>query len=52
VDDAVEKIAYYLTHEEDRRRIAAEGRERAMSLLSARTFWTSIDAALGPDSLL
>jgi hypothetical protein len=51
VDEAIEIIAKYLSNSEERKVLAKHGSERARALLCARTFWTGIDAALGPDSL-
>jgi hypothetical protein len=51
VADAVDVIEYYLQNPEERARIANQGRQRAHALVRARTYWTSIDVALGKDSL-
>jgi glycosyltransferase involved in cell wall biosynthesis len=51
VAEAVDRIAHYLTHPVERQAIARRGRERARAILAARTFWTNVDTALGPDSL-
>lgn len=48
---AVDVIAHYLTHAEERQRIAQCGRERARALIGARIYWTGIDIGLGKDAL-
>lgn len=48
--DAVDVIHNYLVDARARERIASKGRERAKALVNARTFWVSIDVALGKDS--
>lgn len=52
VDDAVRVITYYLENPKERERVASEGHARACALISARTFWTSINAALGSQALI
>ena len=37
--DLLEKIRYYLAHEEERYTIARNGQEKCQSLYSAKTFW-------------
>ena len=49
--EAAEVIEYYLRNEPERRALAECGRKRAYELVSARSFWMCVDAALGPDSL-
>jgi hypothetical protein len=48
---AVEAIAHYLTHADERQRIAQRGQERARTLIHARIYWTGIDVGLGKDAL-
>lgn len=48
---AVEVMAYYLVHDNERRRIAQRGKERARALIRARIYWTCVDVALGKDAL-
>ena len=48
---AVEVVAYYLTHADERQHIAQRGRERAQSLIRARVYWTCVDVGLGKDAL-
>ncbi len=48
---AVDVIAHYLTHAEERQRIAQCGRERARALIGARIYWAGIDIGLGKDAL-
>lgn len=50
--NAAEKIAYYLEHESEGKRIARQGQKRIHELISSRFYWVSIDVALGKDSLL
>ena len=50
VNEAIEIIAQYLTNSAERKALAKQGSEKARALVCARTFWTGIDAALGPDS--
>jgi hypothetical protein len=50
-DDAVGVVEYYLQHEPERRKIAAQGYARAKALIESHTFWLSIDVALGHESL-
>ena len=50
-EDAAQKIRYYLDNEDDRSRIAKQGKERAQALVAARTFWLAIDVCLQSDSL-
>ena len=49
--DAIDVICYYLVNEVERNKIAQRGRARIQALVSARTYWTNIDVALGKDSL-
>ena len=49
--EAAQLIEYYLSHEEQRSKIAANGKRRADTLIKARIFWNSIDIALGPLSI-
>ncbi|MBE7411803.1 MAG: glycosyltransferase family 1 protein [Leptospiraceae bacterium] len=51
IQDAVEKIQFYLTNKKEREKIAACGRERARQLIMSRIYWLSIDTVLGKDSL-
>lgn len=48
---AADVIEYYLRNDTERRELAERGRKRAYELVSARSFWMCIDAALGADSL-
>ncbi|MBP7688160.1 MAG: glycosyltransferase family 1 protein [Thermoflexales bacterium] len=48
---AVEVIAHYLAHTEERQRIAQRGQVRAQALIRARIYWTGIDVGLGKDAL-
>jgi len=50
VNEAIEKIGHFLKNSAERKALAKHGNERARALVCARTFWTGIDAALGPDS--
>lgn len=49
--EAIDVIDYYLTHDEERQKIAAKGKARAEALITARNFWTSIDVSLGKSSM-
>jgi len=49
--DAAEQIEYYLSHNEERERIAQQGRAQAKALVKARTFWMIVDSSLGKDSI-
>lgn len=40
--DLVEKVRYYLAHDDERRQIAANGRERLVKLYDHMHFWTAI----------
>lgn len=51
-DEAVQLIAYYTKHEDQRMKIAKQGRERATSLIETRFFWAATDLALSSRSLL
>lgn len=51
IDDAVEKIAYYLDNPSELRVIASQGKDRADALVAARSFWIVIDSALGGDAI-
>jgi len=51
VEEAAQVIAYYLTHPKERKILAAKGAERARSLILGRSYWISVDAALGTNSL-
>jgi hypothetical protein len=50
-NEAVEQIVFYLSHEDERKRIALRGYERAQSLVYARVYWSSIDIGLGAQAL-
>jgi hypothetical protein len=49
--DAIDLIEYYLTNEEERKRIASQGHARVQTLVNARIYWTGIDIGLGKSSL-
>ncbi|MCT7968528.1 glycosyltransferase [Laspinema sp. D1] len=51
VQEAIEAIEYYLINQEKREEIAKDGKHRAKALVEARSFWLSIDVALGKESL-
>jgi hypothetical protein len=51
-EDAIEKIEYYLNHEDERNSIAANGYEKAHSIINSNLYWISIDLALGKYSML
>lgn len=48
--EAVDRIAWYLEHPEERKGIALAGHRRARALVESRFYWTSIDISLGRDS--
>jgi glycosyltransferase involved in cell wall biosynthesis len=50
-DNATEIIEYYYSNNEERIRIANQGKDRARSLIAARIFWTTLDISLGTDSI-
>ena len=49
-EHAAEQIDYYMEHPKELEKIATQGKIRAQSLISARTYWMSIDTALGKNS--
>ncbi len=51
VDDAVNKIEYYLKNETERAKIALQGELHARSLIESKIYWLSIDLALGKHSV-
>ena len=51
VEDAVEKILFYMNNKEERSVIANNGNMRIKHLVTSRCFWLTIDLALGYDSL-
>jgi len=51
IDDAVNKITYYLEHPEEGRVIARQGHTRINELVNAKSFWLCIDVALGANSI-
>jgi len=51
IDEAVEKIKFYMEHEPARKKIAKAGREKVEALVRARIFWLAIDLALGDVAL-
>lgn len=51
LQEAEEKIEYYIRHKTDRFNIARAGELRARSLVESKKYWLSIDLVLGKDSL-
>ncbi|MDA9285249.1 glycosyltransferase [Pseudomonadales bacterium] len=51
VEDAIVKILFYEENASERKRITQQGKEKAESLINARTFWMLIDASLGKDGI-
>lgn len=51
IDDAVEKICFYLNNEDARLKIAQAGSSRFASLVNIHAYWVAIDVALGTESL-
>ena len=51
LQEANEKIEYYIKHKTDRFNIARVGKLRARSLVENKIYWLSIDRVLGKDSL-
>lgn len=51
-DDAHYKVKYYLSHKNEREKIAQSGFETARRLITSKTFWFQVDCALGTDSLM
>lgn len=51
VDDAIEKISYYLENEVEKDTIAREGKKIARSLVETKIFWTLVDSNLSYKSL-
>ena len=51
VEDAIQKISYYLENKNEREIIAKQGNEIARSLIASRIFWTLIDSNLAHKSL-
>jgi hypothetical protein len=52
VDEAVEKIEYYLNNEKELELIAINGYLKAHSIINSNFYWMSIDLALGKYSML
>jgi hypothetical protein len=52
IEEAVNKIIYYLENSEERERIAIQGYEKAHNIIDSNLYWISIDLALGKYSLL
>lgn len=50
-EDLLKKVKYYLTHESERAKIAAAGRERALERLDGREFWKKVFERLEIESL-
>jgi hypothetical protein len=51
VEDAINKIAYYLENKKERDLVAFHGNVRAKSLIESRIFWTLIDSNLSYNSI-
>lgn len=51
-DDAIDKIEYYLTHSEEREKIAMAGMKKARALVESKIFWLHIDACLSTKAIL
>lgn len=49
---ASELIEYYLVNEDERIKIAQNGRAQAQALVTARSFWVGINIGLGKDALI
>lgn len=45
----VDKVVHYLTHPNERKRIAESGHEKAMERLTGREFWAALFSRLGVD---
>jgi hypothetical protein len=52
IDEAVEKIAYYLDNTIERERITKQGCIKAHSIIMSNLYWVSIDQALGKYSMM
>ncbi len=52
IDEAVEKIEFYLKNEKEREIIAKNGFLKAQSIINSNFYWVSIDLALGKYSML
>jgi hypothetical protein len=52
IEEAIDKIEFYLTHEKERVDLSKKGYEKAHSLINSNLYWIIIDAALGKYSLL
>jgi spore maturation protein CgeB len=52
IEEAVEKIEFYLNNSEERKRIAMNGYLKAHSIINSNLYWVNIDLALGRHSLL
>lgn len=51
VDDAADKIEYYMKNNTERAKIALQGELHARSLIESKIYWLSIDLALGKHSV-
>tara|TARA_B100001093_G_C26828233_1_gene1014985 strand:+ start:1327 stop:2415 length:1089 start_codon:yes stop_codon:yes gene_type:complete len=51
-NDAANLIEYYLNNEDKSKLIAESGKKRVMTHIESKTFWTSIDFALGKSSMI
>lgn len=52
VEEAIEKIEYYLKNEKELVRLANNGYNKAHSIINSNLYWVSIDLALGKHSML
>ncbi len=51
IEEDVDKIEYYLKHEEARQKIPRNGYIKARSIIDSILYWVGIDLALGKYSL-
>jgi hypothetical protein len=52
IEEAIDKIEFYLTHEKERVDLSKNGYEKAHSLIDSNLYWIIVDTALGKYSLL
>ncbi len=46
-EELLDKIGYYLIHEDEREKIAASGKRKAMQLWNGEVFWGAVLDSLG-----
>jgi hypothetical protein len=51
IDDAIEKIKFYINHKDEHNKIVYNGYNKIQSLINSNFFWLTIDLSLGPNGL-